>query len=80
MNARDDTTPAERVRELLDRVNEALELEAEVEVTEEPDRIRGVLHGDDMGLFIGRHGQTIDSVQDLSLKFAAHGQSPAPKV
>jgi spoIIIJ-associated protein len=80
MNARDDTTPADRVRALLERVNEALELEAEVEVTEESDRIRGVLHGEDMGLFIGRHGQTIDAVQHLAFKVAAHGESPAPRV
>jgi spoIIIJ-associated protein len=80
MSARDDTKPAERVRELLEHVSDALELEAEVEIVEEQDRIRGVLHGDDMGLFIGRHGQTIDAVQHLAFKIAAHGQSPAPKV
>jgi spoIIIJ-associated protein len=80
VNARDETTPAERVRELLERVNDALELEAEVEVVEEPDRIRGILHGEDMGLFIGRHGQTIDAVQHLAFKVAARGESPAPKV
>ena len=33
-----------------------------------------------MGLFIGRHGQTIDAVQHLAFKVAAHGQSPAPRV
>jgi spoIIIJ-associated protein len=73
-------SPVDRVRELLERVNEALALEAEVEVVEERDRIRCVLSGDDMGLFIGRHGQTIDAVQHLAFKVAAHGQSPAPKV
>jgi spoIIIJ-associated protein len=75
-----DQTPADRVRDLLERVNEALELEADVEVVQEGDRIRGTLHGDDMGLFIGRHGQTIDAVQHLAFKVAAQGQSPAPKV
>ena len=80
MSAREDLPPAERVRELLERVNEALELEAEVEIVEEGDRIVGVLHGDDMGLFIGRHGQTIDAVQHLAFKVAAVGQSPPPKV
>jgi spoIIIJ-associated protein len=80
MSAREETTRAERVRELLERVNEALELEAEVEVVEEPERIRGILHGEDMGLFIGRHGQTIDAVQHLAFKVAAHGESPAPRV
>ena len=29
-------------------------------------RIRGALDGDDLGLFIGRHGQTIDAVQHLA--------------
>jgi spoIIIJ-associated protein len=75
-----DTTPVERVRELLARVNDALELDADVEVVEDEGRIRGVLHGDDMGLFIGRHGQTIDAVQHLAFKVAAQGQSPAPRV
>jgi spoIIIJ-associated protein len=75
-----DQNPADRVRELLERVNDALELDADVEVVEEGDQIRGVLHGDDMGLFIGRHGQTIDAVQHLAFKVAAQGQSPAPKV
>src|SRR5215213_1708845 len=73
-------TPAERVRELLERISEALDLDAEVEVVEEADHIRGILHGEDMGLFIGRHGQTIDAVQHLAFKVAAHGRSPAPKV
>jgi spoIIIJ-associated protein len=80
VSPREDVPPAERVRELLERVNEALELEADVEIVEEGDRIVGVLHGDDMGLFIGRHGQTIDAVQHLAFKVAAVGQSPPPKV
>ena len=32
------------------------------------------------GLFIGRHGQTIDAVQHLAFKVAAHGPPPAPRV
>ena len=75
--ARGAVPPAERVRELLERVNVALELEAEVEVVQDGDRIRGVLHGDDMGLFIGRHGQTIDAVQHLAFKAATRDQPPA---
>ena len=73
-------TSIDRVRDLLEQVNTALGLEAEVEVSEEEDQIRGVLHGDDLGLFIGRHGQTIDAVQHLAFKVAAHGRSPAPRV
>ena len=32
--------------------------------------IRATLEGDDLGLFIGRHGQTIDAVQHLAFKAA----------
>jgi len=80
MSPRGEASPAERVRELLEHVNEALALDAEVELVEQADHIRAVLHGDDMGLFIGRHGHTIDAVQHLAFKIAAHGHSPAPKV
>ena len=80
MSEQQDQAPSERVRELLERISDALELDAEVEVVEEGNNIRGVLHGDDMGLFIGRHGQTIDAVQHLAFKVAAMGQSPPPRV
>ena len=30
----------------------------------------GTLHGEDLGLFIGRHGQTIDAVQHLAQRMA----------
>jgi spoIIIJ-associated protein len=77
---RQDRVPAERVRELLERVSDALELDAEVEIVDDGDRILGILRGDDMGLFIGRHGQTIDAVQHLAFKVAAVGQTPPPRV
>jgi spoIIIJ-associated protein len=74
------TPPADRVRALLEQISEALALDADVEVAQEGDHIRAVLRGEDMGLFIGRHGQTIDAVQHLAYKIAAQGESPAPKV
>jgi spoIIIJ-associated protein len=75
-----DKTPADEIEDLLVTVAEALGLDAEVEVMEEPGQIRAVLHGEDLGLFIGRHGQTIDAVQHLAYKVAARTSSPAPKV
>ena len=68
---------AERVRELLERVKDALALQATVSVTEEDNVIRGVLEGEDLGLFIGRHGQTIDAVQHLAFKAATRDQPPS---
>ena len=60
----------ERVRELVATVGEALGLDGDVTVEEHPEGIRAVLEGDDLGLFIGRHGQTIDAVQHLAFKVA----------
>jgi spoIIIJ-associated protein len=60
----------ERVRDLVATVGEALGLEGEVEVVAGDDGIRAVLQGEDLGLFIGRHGQTIDAVQHLAFKAA----------
>ncbi|HWT24020.1 MAG TPA: R3H domain-containing nucleic acid-binding protein [Solirubrobacteraceae bacterium] len=75
-----ERSPAKQVEELLATVAEALGLDADVEVTETPGEIRAVLHGDDLGLFIGRHGQTIDAVQHLAFKLAARTSTPPPKV
>ena len=61
---------ADRVQEMLETVKEALALDAEVRVEQDDEGIRGVLDGDDLGLFIGRHGQTIDAVQHLAFKVA----------
>ena len=62
--------PVDRVRELLEKVSDALGLDADVIMETDEDGIRGTLEGDDLGLFIGRHGQTIDAVQHLAFKFA----------
>ena len=62
---------ADRVRELLEKVSDALGLDADVVIeTGDDGGIRGTLEGDDLGLFIGRHGQTIDAVQHLAFKVA----------
>jgi spoIIIJ-associated protein len=67
-----DATAAERVQELLEHVNEALDLDARVELdTSEEGVIRAELHAEDLGLFIGRHGTTIDAVQHLAYRIAA---------
>jgi spoIIIJ-associated protein len=63
----------ERVRDLVGTVGRALGLGDEVQVEETPEGIRAVLAGDDLGLFIGRHGQTIDAVQHLAFKAANRG-------
>ena len=67
-----DASAAERVRELLEQVNEALDLDARVEIEQPEDGvIRATLDAEDLGLFIGRHGTTIDAVQHLAYRIAA---------
>ena len=62
-----ESTPGgDALRTLLERVADALDLEAEVVVVEDDERVTGTLDGDDLGLFIGRHGQTIEAVQHLA--------------
>lgn len=66
--------PAERVRELIEGVLDELDLEGEVEVQEDEDRIEAVVSGDDdYGLLIGRRGQTIDALQLLCHQAAFRG-------
>ena len=62
------------VRELLELLVEHLDLEAEVAVRRDGENVTGALVGDDLGLFIGRHGQTIEAVQHLAQRIAFRGQ------
>jgi spoIIIJ-associated protein len=72
--------PAERVRALLDRIVEELGLEAEVSVSEDDEQISASVDGDEVGLLIGRHGQTIDAVQLLCYQAAFRGRSERKRV
>ncbi|HYH89084.1 MAG TPA: KH domain-containing protein, partial [Solirubrobacteraceae bacterium] len=76
----DEATAAERVRELLDRVNVALNLDASVEIEESDGVIRATLDAEDLGLFIGRHGTTIDAVQHLAYRIAASADDRPQRV
>lgn len=62
----EDLEPPEALEELLEEVVEALGLDSRIEVLEEDGILTGRIEGEDVGLFIGRHGQTIDAVQHLA--------------
>jgi spoIIIJ-associated protein len=73
--------PAERVRELVEAVLGGLDLEGEVEVSENEERIDAVVVGDeDYGLLIGKRGQTIDAVQLLCYQAAFRGMRERKRV
>ncbi len=65
--------PAERVRELMERIVDAAGVDASVAVREEPDGLHAEFVGDDLGLLIGHHGQTIDAIQHLAYRIATRG-------
>jgi spoIIIJ-associated protein len=58
--------PPEALEELLEEIADALSLDVDVHVEERDGVLGGRLEGEDVGLFIGRHGQTIDAVQHLA--------------
>jgi spoIIIJ-associated protein len=72
--------PAERIRELLERVVDAYGVEATVDVREEDETIRGSLEGSELGLVIGRHGQTIDALEHLATRLAYPGTEQGKRV
>ena len=72
--------PGDRVRSVLERVVLDLQLEAEVLVEEGDDEIRASIEGEDVGLLIGRRGQTIDALQLLCFQIAFQGRPERKRV
>ena len=61
---------AERVAELLQRIAGEFGVDATVQVQEDDETVTGEFVGDDLGLLIGHHGQTIDAIQHLAYRIA----------
>ena len=72
--------PAERVRAILERVVDVLELDASVDVSEDERQITGTIDGEDVGRLIGRRGQTIDAVQFVCYRAAQRGMTDRKRV
>ena len=64
--AHDESEPAALVRDLIARTTSALGISCRVEISEHEDSLIATCSGPDLGLLIGRHGQTIDAIQYLS--------------
>jgi spoIIIJ-associated protein len=60
--------PATRLRSLLEQVTTALDIDCRIEVSFEDGILTGTCLGsaDELGLLIGRHGQTLDALQLLA--------------
>ena len=74
--AGDDSGLASSVRELLVKVAAGVGVRARVDVAEDDEAVTASLAGDDLGLLIGRHGQTIDAIQYLAnvIAWREHGE------
>jgi spoIIIJ-associated protein len=61
----DESEQAGVVREVLGRIVAAIGVRARIELQEDEDAIVAALVGRELGLVIGKHGQTIDAIQYL---------------
>jgi spoIIIJ-associated protein len=71
----EDSAAAADLRDLLTRITGALGVHCRVDVVEDDETVTGSLTGGDLGLVIGRHGQTIDAIQYLvnAIAYRAYG-------
>jgi spoIIIJ-associated protein len=63
---RDESDDAARLRELVERIAREIGVQCTVEIEDGEEEIRAVCDGHDLGMLIGRHGQTIDAIQYLA--------------
>jgi spoIIIJ-associated protein len=66
----DSTSAAAYVQEVLERIASGIGVEASVSLSEDNQGITAEFVGDDLGLLIGHHGQTIDAIQHLAYRIA----------
>jgi spoIIIJ-associated protein len=73
----EELEPEETLEELLEEIADAFGLDVRVEVDASEGVLSGRVKGEDVGLFIGRRGQTIDAVQHLAQRIVFPG-GPSP--
>jgi spoIIIJ-associated protein len=64
--AHDESPLAVEVRELVERIADVIGVVGRVDVQEVDEEITLTVAGADLGMLIGRHGQTIDAIQYLA--------------
>lgn len=76
----DDSADAARLRAFLSRVLSELGLAADIHITEGDEELSAEVSGEDMGIFIGRRGQTIDAIEYLASIAVFSGAHPRRRV
>lgn len=75
------TEPRDRVAAIIDRILGELELDADVQINEGDEEILAEINGDDdLGILIGRRGQTLDALQLICYRAAYQGHSERKRV
>ena len=65
---------AARLREIVERIAHEIGVQCTIEIEEGEEEIRVVCEGNDLGMLIGRHGQTIDAIQYLANAIVFRGR------
>jgi spoIIIJ-associated protein len=79
--ARDESEAAAEARELVELIADGIGVRCRVDVAEDTDTIAVTCTGRDLGMLIGRHGQTIDAIQYLAnAVLARRGDEPRKSV
>ena len=69
-----ESADAARLREVVERIAYEIGVRCTVEIEETDAEIRVVCNGDELGMLIGRHGQTIDAIQYLANAIVFRGR------
>jgi spoIIIJ-associated protein len=75
-----ESASAAELRRLLELVAHALHEPVTIRVTEDSNAIRATLTGGALGLFIGKHGQTIDAIQYLANAVVGRGDDERKEI
>jgi spoIIIJ-associated protein len=77
--AEEDSELVGEVRELLERILDAIGVRAQISFREDDESLVASLGGRELGLVIGKHGQTIDAIQYLVNAIIWRGQTDGRK-
>jgi spoIIIJ-associated protein len=70
----DESELAAAVRELLERIVREIGIQAHLSIEEDEESVTASFSGRDLGLLIGKHGQTIDAIQYLANAIVHRGK------
>jgi spoIIIJ-associated protein len=62
----DESEQASEVRDVVERILDAIGVQARIEIVETDETVTATIVGRELGLAIGKHGQTIDAIQYLA--------------